>query len=142
MRKYNLTSSFIRTLIQTINEVFEADLLAHNRKRETVDAKRMFSTILRDLGCTYKNIAHMLNYNHATVIYHVKSMRDLMSMEIDLRDKYKLIMDIIGKADYELFKKTPALRKEVLTLRKKNNLLSLKVEELQEAVKNLIVEPL
>lgn len=138
-----MTSSFIRTLIQTINEVFEADLLAHNRKRETVDAKRMFSTILRDLGCTYKNIAHMLNYNHATVIYHVKSMRDLMSMEIDLRDKYKLIMDIIGKADYELFKKTPAeLRKEVLTLRKKNNLLSLKVEELQEAVKNLIVEPL
>ncbi len=85
----------------------------------------------------------MLNNNHATVIYHVKSMRDLMSMEIDLRDKYKLIMDIIGKADYELFKKTPAeLRKEVLTLRKKNNLLSLKVEELQEAVKNLIVEPL
>ena len=92
-----MTSSFIRTLIQTINEVFEADLLAHNRKRETVDAKRMFSTILRDLGCTYKNIAHMLNNNHATVIYHVKSMRDLMSMEIDLRDKYKFIMDIIVK---------------------------------------------
>lgn len=78
----------IDELKRIVNDTFLVDLDANNRKRNTVDARKIYSKILRDGGRSFEEISKSINKNHATVIHYVYSLEHILIYDKDLRDKY------------------------------------------------------
>lgn len=84
----------MKELIKIVNEVFLVDLTLNNRKRETVDARKVYSKILRDKGHGYKFIGETINKDHATIIHYIKNIDHLLSYDQALIDKYIVCKNI------------------------------------------------
>jgi len=78
----------IEGLKRIVNEAFLVDLDVDNRKREVVDARKIYSKILRDIGYSYEAIGSTINKNHATIIHYVKNIEHLLSYDQSLYFKY------------------------------------------------------
>jgi len=78
----------MKELIKIVNEVFLVDLTLNNRKRETVDARKVYSKILRDRGYGYKFIGKTINKDHATIIHYIKNIEHLLSYDKLISEKY------------------------------------------------------
>ena len=78
----------IAQLKEIVNNVFAVDLLETNRKRDLVDARTVYSKVLRDRGYTFETIAKSINRDHATVIHYMKSIDSLITYDKGIRDKY------------------------------------------------------
>ena len=84
----------MKELIKIVNEVFLVDLTLNNRKRETVDARKVYSKILRDSGYSYEFIGKTINKDHATIIHYIKNIDHLLSYDQALIDKYIVCKNI------------------------------------------------
>ena len=64
-----------------------------SRVREVVDAKKIFCLIAfyEVKGFRYVQVGKFLNMNHATIVHHVKSAKDLFKFDPYFRENYKLI---------------------------------------------------
>jgi hypothetical protein len=69
------------SLKKIINEIFFVNIESSTRKRRTVDARRAYSRILKDVGFSYEHIADTIGKNHATIIHYVKSIDDLLQYD-------------------------------------------------------------
>jgi hypothetical protein len=78
----------MQELKEIINEVFLVDIDIKSSKRAVVDARKVYSKILRDSGYNYELIGETINKNHATIIHYVKNIEYLLSYDQILRDKY------------------------------------------------------
>jgi len=78
----------IEDLKRIVNEAFLVDLDVDNRKREVVDARKIYSKILRDSGYSYEAIGHTINKNHATIMHYIKNIEHLLSYDQILTLKY------------------------------------------------------
>lgn len=78
----------MQELKEIINEVFLVDIDIKSSKRAVVDARKVYSKILRDSGYSYELIGETINKNHATIIHYVKNIEYLLSYDQILRDKY------------------------------------------------------
>ena len=64
-----------------------------SRLREVVDSKKIFCLIAfyEVKGFRYVQVGKFLNMNHATIVHHVKSAKDLLNYDPYFKEKYKLI---------------------------------------------------
>jgi chromosomal replication initiator protein len=82
-------------LIELVQDVFEADVLAKNRKQATIFARKATAYILRKYTqLSLNEIAPLIGVgDHTTVIYNIQTASDL----IDTEDWYKIKIDQIEK---------------------------------------------
>jgi hypothetical protein len=78
----------INELKEIVNNVFLVDLEVKDRKRGVVDARKVYSKILRDSGYSYELIGSTIGKDHATIIHYVKNIEHLLSYDRILLDKY------------------------------------------------------
>ena len=87
----------INELKKIVNDVFLVDIEIKNSKRGVVDARKVYSKILRDSGYSYDLIGETLGKNHATIIHYVKNIEHLLFYDPILRDKYIACKNVFVK---------------------------------------------
>jgi hypothetical protein len=87
----------IDELKKIVNDVFLVDLDVNNRKRGVVDARKVYSKILRDSGYSYDLIGETINKNHATIIHYVKNIEHILSYDRVVRDRYVACKNVFVK---------------------------------------------
>lgn len=77
-------------LKKIVEDVFALDDLHRNTHRRVyVDARMVYSKILKDRGHSFLSIGKSLNKNHATIIHHVVKIDHIMKHDSELRSKYQ-----------------------------------------------------
>jgi len=87
----------IDELKKIVNDIFLVDIEVKNSKRGVVDARKVYSKILRDSGYSYELIGETINKDHATIIHYVKNIEYLLSYDRLLRDKYVACKNVFIK---------------------------------------------
>ena len=92
MKEYNrVKEKEIEDAVMHTFNVSRDQLYSKNRKRTLVDARRCVMYLFRNqLGYTLDQIGTVLNYDHATVMYHNKMMIHLVKAE-PIKSRYKEI---------------------------------------------------
>jgi chromosomal replication initiation ATPase DnaA len=72
-----------------VNNIFLTDVDSENRQRQVVDARKVYSKILRDLGYSCQAVGDSIKKDHATIIHYQKSIEHLLAYDDTLREKYK-----------------------------------------------------
>jgi len=131
-------------LKEIVNNVFAVDLLETNRKRDLVDARTVYSKVLRERGYTFETIAKSINRDHATVIHYMKSIDSLITYDKGIRDKYiyckNLFLDDKGplviesrKKDVDMFVTIIRLNQELQdAIREKKEILTKFVDYIEQ----------
>lgn len=80
----------LEVLRNLIIKNFNVDPIDKSRVRNIVDCKKIFSLIAYKevKGFSYTPVAKYLGYNHATLIHHVKSAKDLYQYDARFREMY------------------------------------------------------
>lgn len=108
-----------------IIKYLKSDPLIKSRNREIVDAKKIFCLMAFNnlQNFKYIDIAIYCGVNHATIIYHVNTARDLLKYDPFFKKKYE-------KIEMEFF----ILNKDILEsdLLSEINLLTLQLERLKK----------
>jgi hypothetical protein len=110
-----------------VKEIFLIDVDENSRKRDVVDARKVYSKILRDEGYSFESIANSFNRDHATVIHYVKSIDSILNYDRNLREKYIACKEIYTEKRESIFEE---MKKDVdayVTIVRLNN-------ELHEAI--------
>ena len=83
----------LEVLRNLIIKNFNVDPIDKSRVRNIVDCKKIFSLLAYKevKGFSYTPVAKYLGYNHATLIHHVKSAKDLYQYDARFRDMYSQI---------------------------------------------------
>lgn len=84
----------IQILSSIIKDNLNIDVNERTRKREVVDARRIFYKILRDMGMQYTDIGRIHSKDHSTIIHAVTSFNDIYAVDVDFRRSYKMIHDL------------------------------------------------
>ena len=120
-------------LKKIVNDVFLVDIDIENRKRDVVDARKVYSKILRDSGYSYESIGKTINKNHATIMHYVKNIEHLMSYDQILRNKYVACKDVFIEKKKSILDQVKKDEDIYLTVARLTN-------ELQEATSNKILD--
>jgi len=84
--------SYITSLTKAIQSVLNVtidDMRSASRRRNIVNARFIFSTILYELtGFSYSHIGRIINRDHATVLYHIKTCRQLIDIDKYFKNMY------------------------------------------------------
>ena len=75
-------------LKEIVSQVFETNINIKTRKRNNVEARMIFSKILREDGNTFESIGKAINKDHSTIVYYVNQASTLIKQSIELSDKY------------------------------------------------------
>lgn len=121
----------IQRLKAIVNTVFQLDLTKRTRFKEYVDARIIFSYILKDEGLGSTALSKILNVTHATIHNYWKNYDTYMSTDVHLRNKNSMIREEYFNGEdpvYEL--NNLEIKNELVLLRKKIKELSLENEKL------------
>jgi hypothetical protein len=117
------------TLKEIVSGVFNVDISLKDRRRNSVDARRIYSKVLRERGYTFESIGDSLDRDHATIIHYISSVDTILAYDKGLRDKYIACKNVFleGRAPLmiERMKKDADLYVTVIRLN----------DELQEIIK-------
>ena len=83
-----ITDEQIRYLKQVVSNEFQLDVTSKTRTRNHVDARLVYSYILRNRGASLQKIAKSINKNHATILYLLKNAPSYLKQDPDLKLKY------------------------------------------------------
>jgi chromosomal replication initiation ATPase DnaA len=75
-------------LKEIVSQVFDTNINIKTRKRHNVEARMIFSKILREDGNTFESIGKAINKDHSTIVYYVNQASSLIKQSIELSDKY------------------------------------------------------
>ena len=133
-------------LKEIVSQVFDTDINIKTRKRNNVEARMIFSRILREDGSTFQAIGKAINKDHATVIYYVNQASNLIKQSIELSNKYLECKNCyINNLDVVLPQmKYDELKNEVVELKALINQLTterneiIKVQEKYNRIKKII----
>ena len=75
-------------LKEIVSKVFDTNINIKTRKRNNVEARMIFSKILREDGNTFESIGNAINKDHSTIVYYVNQASTLIKQSIELSDKY------------------------------------------------------
>ena len=129
-----------------VSKVFDTDINIKTRKRNNVEARMIFSKILREDGNTFESIGKAINKDHSTIVYYVNQASVLIKQSIELSDKYLECKNCyIDNLDVVLPQmKYDELKNEVLELNLLINQLTverneiIKVQEKYNRIKKII----
>lgn len=86
-------------LLKTIvDNVFGIDISSTNRRRETVDARMIYSMLLRGRNHTFSSIAKSLKNDHTTILHHCRKADDILAQDDSLMRKYISCRDMFQEA--------------------------------------------
>jgi len=133
-------------LKEIVSQVFNTDINIKTRKRNNVEARMIFSKILREDGNTFESIGKAINKDHSTIVYYVNQASSLIKQSIELSDKYLECKNCyIDNLDVVLPQmKYDELKNEVLELKLLINQLTIernktiKVQEKYNRIKKII----
>jgi hypothetical protein len=108
-------------LKQIVEERFNKKIISKGRYRENVDARMVFSKILRERGHTYKSIGQYLYKDHSTIIHYIeqapnifKTDKKLMDFYIECRNKFLENREpIVLHTDRDLVREVLSLRNQI-----------------------------
>ena len=88
-------------LIDIIKNVFEVDIRKKSGKREAVDGRYVFSTVLTDRGYGISMLGKHIKKHHSSIIHYRDSATDLLETDDLFLKKYLLCKDkfLFGKDD-------------------------------------------
>ena len=79
---------------KVIEEYFNVDLTEQTRQMNVVEARSMFYKICREnLGLKYRQIAEVVNKNHASVIHGIKTLNDLIDTDKRVKNDFDIILN-------------------------------------------------
>ena len=117
------------TLKEIVSGVFNVEISLKDRKRNSVDARRIYSKILRERGYTFESIGDSIERNHASVVNYMVSVDAILSYDKGLRDKYiackNVFLEVRAPLMVERIKKDADIYMTVIKLN----------DELQEIIK-------
>ena len=133
-------------LKEIVSKVFDTNINIKTRKRNNVEARMIFSKILREDGNTFESIGNAINKDHSTIVYYVNQASVLIKQSIELSDKYLECKNCyIDNLDVVLPQmKYDELKNEVLELNLLINQLTIerneiiKVQEKYNRIKKII----
>lgn len=108
----------------------------NNRKRQIVEARMMFSSMLRDMGYSLKEIGTVLKKDHTTIIHYLRKLKELTEVDRSLFKKYIKCRELLmlNEEPVNLAEELERLHKKVEILKMENYILS---EEKNELIKQL-----
>ena len=133
-------------LKEIVSKVFDTNINIKTRKRNNVEARMIFSKILREDGNTFESIGNAINKDHSTIVYYVNQASVLIKQSIELSDKYLECKNCyIDNLDVVLPQmKYDEIKNEVLELKLLINKLTIerneiiKVQEKYNRIKKII----
>jgi predicted transcriptional regulator len=84
-------------LQKIVNNIFLVNIEVKSSKRGVVDARKVYSKILRQRGLSFQKIGNCIGKNHATIIHYIKEIDHALIYDKNLREKYILCRDIFTK---------------------------------------------
>jgi chromosomal replication initiation ATPase DnaA len=127
-------------LKEIVSQVFGTDINIKTRKRNNVEARMIFSKILREDRKTFQYIGNAINKDHATIMYYVNQASILIKQYADIEGKYLECKDcyindldvVLPQMKYDemenkiselnsLVNKLTSERKEIIKVQKKYN---------------------
>ncbi len=118
----------VRSIVEMVTGV---SILTKNRKRFVVEARMIYSTLLREAGYSLPFIAETLKKDHTTIIHYIQSLKDLKETDIHMMRKYLRCRELFlsEKQPVNLVDDCDKLRLEIEIVKAENYLLS---EELNQ----------
>ena len=91
------TDQKIEVIKDIVQEVMKVNLLDRKRHARIVEARMIFSLMLRESGFTYKAIGRYLRRDHSTIMYYHIIIKDLMQVDMNVVKTYNLaIMEYVA----------------------------------------------
>lgn len=111
-------------LKEIIKRKLKINVMERKRSREVVDARMIYTKILRERGYTVTNISQSINKDHTTIVYYMSIVDDIFYQFPAIKDKYvtcneEFLKDrgpLRAKKDSYLTKKLEALEEQVAKL--------------------------
>lgn len=89
MKKNKTNSQYEMDILRTIiKDVIGAEIVKRTNKRESVDARRIFSKILSDRGYTRSEIAKYLKKDHSSIVHYMADVDDMITYIPNFADQY------------------------------------------------------
>lgn len=88
MEKLDEETKRLKKITET---AYGVHLSSNRRTRDNVDAKRVFSLIMKERGYGCSQIARILNKTHATILHYWRTSSGFIESDIHLADKYNAI---------------------------------------------------
>jgi hypothetical protein len=89
-----------KELLRSIKKFSGIDIKGNrSRKRPVVEAKQLYSKLMRDAGYTYQEIGKSIGLNHATILFHFKSYDYVKMSSPSLRELESNVLSYVFKDD-------------------------------------------
>lgn len=118
----------MQQLADIVKSVFNEDVKDKIQRREIVDARMIFSKILRERGYTHSSIGMFLKKDHSTIINYMRNVHSLLTQVNGLMAKYITCRDLF------------LIDKEVLYINKEEKDNKLSIISLNNQIEKLILE--
>lgn len=121
----------LKTIKETIEELYGLSLDEKTRKRPNVEARGFFVKIAKDsLNVTYDQIGRFINKDHATAIHSKKTIENLLTYDSKIQLVYQTLLDSLNLESTDLENFTVfELKRLVKNLIRENKLLKLQLKK-------------
>jgi len=138
----------MNSLKEIISDTTGINIMDKNRFRQVVDARIVFSKIIRERGYTFSSIARYLSKDHTTIIHYICECNSLIQTNDKIMETYLICRDkflqdkdaLLTYTDKDAVKEMIVLKNDIENLMLKNSRiknLEIKYERLNEII-NLI----
>lgn len=118
-------------LMSIVNKSFNENILRRSRQVNTVNARMVFSKILRDRGCLLTQIGRFLRKDHSTIVNYMQNFDMYIRQDSHLMQSYLMCKEeFFLTHDPILSYKEEDLKKEILSLRSEINDFKLQEQRL------------
>ena len=150
----NTDQNEMDSLKQIVQDIFGVDIMKKKRERDNVDARMIYSKILRERGYSFVSIASSLKKDHSTIVHYLSVVDFILMQDQRILDRYMKCKNdffsdkenTVGKMTEkglkdridELTKKLDALileRESIKSLEKKNARFERIIDLLNEKIK-------
>tara|TARA_A100001391_G_scaffold151040_2_gene108546 strand:- start:5718 stop:6131 length:414 start_codon:yes stop_codon:yes gene_type:complete len=131
-----ITEEKINYLKQIVSNEFQVDVSSLRRTRVHVDARLVYSYILRSRGLGLSRIGKSINKNHATVLYLLNNAPSYLEQDPDLKTKYDSCLLMFENHHSPVYDLTmPELQKAYVKLQADYDLILEENNQLKEKLK-------
>ena len=131
-----ITEEKINYLKQIVSNEFQVDVSSLRRTRVHVDARLVYSYILRNRGLGLSRIGKSINKNHATVLYLLNNASSYLKQDPDLKTKYDSCLLMFENHHSSVYDLTmPELQKAYVKLQADYDLILEENNQLKEKLK-------
>lgn len=121
----------LKTIKETIEELYGLSLDEKTRKRPNVEARGFFVKIAKDsLNVTYDQIGRFINKDHATAMHSKKTIENLLTYDSKIQSVYQTLLNSLNLESTDLENLTVfELKRLVKNLIRENKLLKLQLQK-------------